>query len=451
MIGSVEHNRMRIHSAEILSVGTELLLGETLDTNGYFLARQLAELGISTYRHIVVGDNAKRIEKAIADALECNDLVITTGGLGPTADDLTYDVAAKVAGFRLVSDPVINRRIDERFALRKKTRFVACTSISEDKQNVSVVGLAKSHVVYPLVPEGATLFMNENGTSPGALMTFDWPLPTGESRRKAILLLPGPPGEMEPMFLREVRPVLEKLSPERLINRYVHLTGIGEPDAEAAVRDLVDQQTNPTIAVYVRDGDVSFRITQRLAEDGDNEDRTGTLIDLIKERLGVYIYEIGTRSLTEVVCDKLLESGATCAFAESCTGGLAASLMARVPGASNVFKGGVVTYTNAMKADVLGVPDQLLREEGPVSEACARAMAEGLYRLTGADYAVSVTGFAGPAGGTIKYPVGTVFIACRSRLGTRVIERHYTGSRTNIQDRSAYASIDLLYRSIESS
>lgn len=444
----VEQNNMTIQSAEILSVGTELLLGETLDTNGYFLAGQLAELGISTYRHTVVGDNAKRIEKALTDALEYNDLVITTGGLGPTADDLSGVVAARVAGFRLVSDPVINRRIDERFALRKKARLVACTSIPEDKQNVSVVGSAKSHVVYPLVPEGATLFMNENGTSPGALMMFDWSLSSGESLRKAIILLPGPPSEMEPMFLREVRPVLEKLAPERFIHRYVHLTGIGEPDAEAAVRDLVDQQTNPTIAVYVRDGDVSFRITQRLTGGGNEEDRTEPLVDVIKERLGAYIYEIGTRNLPEVVRDKLLESGSTCAFAESCTGGLAASLMARVPGASDVLKGGVVTYTNAMKIDMLGVPDQLLQKEGPVSAACARAMAEGLYRLTGADYAVSVTGFAGPAGGTIKYPVGTVFIACRSRKGTRVIERHYTGSRANIQDRSAYASIDLLYRSI---
>jgi nicotinamide-nucleotide amidase len=449
-MNGAEHNKMTIQSAEILSVGTELLLGETLDTNGFFLAGQLAELGISTYRHTVVGDNAKRIEKAITDALEHNDLVITTGGLGPTADDLSGVVAAKVAGFRLVSDPLINRRIDDRYALRNQSRHVVCPSIPKDKQNVFVVRSSKSHVVYPLVPEGATLFMNENGTSPGALMMFDWSLSSGESKKKAILLLPGPPNEMEPMFLREVRPVLEKITPERLIHRYVHLTGIGEPDAEAAVRDLVDQQTNPTIAVYVRDGDVSFRITQRLTGCENEEDRTETLIDVIKERLGAYIYEIGTRNLPEVVRDKLLESGATCAFAESCTGGLAASLMARVPGASDVFKGGVVTYTNAMKTDVLGVPDHLLSEEGPVSAACARAMAEGLYHLTGAVYTVSVTGFAGPAGGTIKYPVGTVFIACRSRKGTRVIERHYSGSRANIQDRAAYASIDLLYRSIES-
>ncbi len=447
-MSAVEQNVITIHTAEILSVGTELLLGETLDTNACFLAGQLAELGISTYRHTVVGDNAKRIEKAMNDALECNDLVIATGGLGPTADDLSGIVAARIAGYRLVLDPLINRKIDERIARRKQARLVVCSQIPEGEQSISVSKSAKRHVVYPLVPEGATLFLNENGTSPGALMLFDRQLSLGESKKKAILVLPGPPSEMEPMFLNEVRPVLEKLSPVRLIHRYVHLTGIGEPDAEAAVRDLVDRQTNPTIAVYVNECDVSFRITQRFAEGEDNEDRTESLIDVIKARLGPYIYEIGTRSLPEVVRDNLLNIGATCAFAESCTGGLTASLMARVPGASDVFKGGVVTYTNEMKTDLLGVTDHLLSTEGPVSAACARAMAEGLHRLTGVDYAVSVTGYAGPAGGTKTHPVGTVFIACSSNRGTRVIERHYIGSRTNIQDRSAYAAIDLLNRSI---
>ncbi len=407
-------DRVVFRSAEIISVGTELLIGQIVDTNARFLSVQLSEIGISTYRHVVVGDNADRLEKALRSAVAENDLVITTGGLGPTEDDITNVVTARVAGIPLVSNKEIRDRIDDRFQ-----------------------GARYASLEYPLIPEGSLFFHNDNGTAPGSLTFFQH-----EDKTKAILMLPGPPDEMEPMFLHYVRSVLESHSPSRFVHRYVRLTGIGESRSEQAIRDLIDTQGKVTIAPYANPGEVVFRVSQRI--EGDEEDLTERTVEAIKERLGEFVFEVGSRSLAEVTLDLLLARGETCAFAESCTAGLLASTITTLPGASGAFLGGFVTYSDDLKIHVLGVPSRIIETDGAVSEACAISMAERCRVLTSADYGVAITGIAGPSGGTPDKPVGTVFIALAHSQGTVAKRFQFHSDRDRIRKQSVAAALNLL-------
>jgi nicotinamide-nucleotide amidase len=406
-------DRMIFRSAEIISVGTELLVGQIVDTNAHFLSEQLSQIGLSTYRHVVVGDNTERLEQAIRHALTDNDLVITTGGLGPTEDDITALVAARVAGVSLVS----NRDITDR--LESRGRYVSPG--------------------YPLIPEGSRYFHNDNGTAPGSLTFF-----TLNRSQKAILMLPGPPDEMEPMFLRYVRPVLEMHSAAKFVHRYVRLTGIGESRSEDMIRDLIDSQDEVTIAPYANPGEVVFRVSQRL-ESGD-DDKTDEAVEAIVERVGEFVFEIGQRTLNEVVLDMLVSRGETCAFAESCTGGMLASSLASIPGASKALLGGFITYNDEMKQSLLGVPRDILEGEGAVSEECVRAMADHCRLRTGADYALAVSGFAGPSGGTEDTPVGTVYIALSKCSGLTVKRFFFRGDRERVMRQSVVAALNLLRR-----
>lgn len=409
-----------IRRAEIISIGTELLVGQVMDTNAYFLSQQLSLLGIATYRHTVVGDNPQRLVRAIADALNENDLVITTGGLGPTRDDITAQVVARLANTELVKNAEIDEALDRRFGLDG----------------------VFSNGTYPRIPKGARFFHNEEGTAPGFWVDF---FSRDGRSDKIVISLPGPPQEMQPMFIHGVKPALSEYCPDRFIHHFVRLFGIGESKAEAMMRDVIDAQSDVTIATYASPESLLFRVSQWVHGD-DDEDRTGPMLDVLRERLGDYIYEIGDRTLPEVTIDLLREHGQTCAFAESCTGGLAASSMVRIAGASDVVKGGVVSYANDVKAEVLGVSRDVLATEGAVSEACARAMAEGCRTLTGADVAVSITGIAGPDGGTPERPVGTVWFATASTEATTATVRHFKGSRHRIQQLAAFTAIDLLRR-----
>ena len=407
-------------TAEIISVGTELLIGQTVDTNAHFLSGQLRELGISTYRHTVVGDNESRLEKAIRLALEDNDLVITTGGLGPTRDDLTSAVVAHIAGVSLVKDTAVDDELKRRYS--DKSRF--------------------DFSFYPTIPEGATVFMNDNGTAPGSLIIF-----LQSDQRKAILMLPGPPDEMKPMFLKYVTQAMEPFCRYRFIHRYVRLTGIGESSAERLVRDLIDQQDDVTIAPYASPGEVVIRVSQRLDLNSD-VDLTAAVIEILCDRLGEYIFEVGPRSLEQVLFDLLEQKQATCAFAESCTAGLASAILASVPGVSGVFIGSIISYSNQMKHKLLGVSQEILTVEGSVSESCARAMAAGCREKTGADFALSFTGIAGPSGGSDDQPVGTVWIACSGDQKTKAVEFHFNGNRERIRKLAVYAGFNLLRRSL---
>lgn len=408
-----------IRTAEIVSVGTELLLGQTLDTNAAFLSRELAELGISTYRHTVVGDNPARLEKAIREALEDNDLVLMTGGLGPTDDDLTAEIAASIMDVPLVKDAVIHQELNRRYPDQERYDFSR----------------------YPLLPQGARAFPNDNGTAPGSLSIFLW-----NGRQKAILLLPGPPAEMEPMFLNRVKESLAVYCPDRFIHRYVRIYGIGESRAESLVSDLLKDQTRVTLAPYASASEVVFRISQKLANPHE-EDLTEAMVQELLDRFGDHVFEVGPRSLETVLADLLRARGKTVAFAESCTAGMASSILASVSGASRILQGGFVSYQNAMKERMLEVPGKILEEDGPVSLRCAQAMAEGCLERTGADYALSFTGIAGPGGGTDETPVGTVWIGLACRGGETLSRlHHFGGGRELVRLRAVYSGYDLLRR-----
>lgn len=404
-------DRLIFRSAEIISVGTELLVGQIVDTNAHFLSAQLSEIGLSTYRHVVVGDNFGRLEQAIRHALQDNDLVITTGGLGPTEDDITSIVTARIAGVKLVSNSDILIRLESRGRQMPPG--------------------------YPLIPAGSHFFHNDTGSAPGSLTFFSI-----DGLPKAILMLPGPPGEMEPMFLRYVRPFLEMHSAAKFVHRYIRLTGIGESKCEKRIRDLIDSQNEVTIATYANTGEVIIRVSQRL-ESGD-DDHTEAVVKEIVERLGEFVFEVGPRNLAEVVLDMLVARGETCACAESCTGGMLASSLATIPGASEALLGGYITYTDEMKRSLLGVPADILEGDGAVSEACVRAMAVHCRLQTGADYALAVSGFAGPSGGTADAPIGTVFVALAQNSGLTVERLSLRGDRESVMKRSVAAALNLL-------
>ncbi|MBO4495804.1 MAG: competence/damage-inducible protein A [Clostridiales bacterium] len=416
---------MSIHSAEIICVGTELLMGNTLNTNSHFLAREMVSLGISSYRQIVVGDNEERLAEQIVESAKRADLVIMTGGLGPTTDDITMGVAAKVAGRELVFDEESFHSITEYF--RKMCR-----------------NMPKNNRKQAMLPEGCTILANHNGTAPGAMFDYACPLENDPDRVVHFVLLPGPPSEMTMMFNEEVRPVLEKMSDTKFITQFVHLFGIGESEAAERIGDLIDKQTNPTIAPYAAEGECFFRITQRIEEGEEEKDLITPIIDVMKERFGQCIYEIGTRPLKQVAFDMLLEQGKTVCFAESCTAGMVSSEFVDIPGASNVFMGSVVSYGNKVKSNLLGVSNDVLDNLGAVSRECAQEMAEGARKLLGTDIAVSITGIAGPTGESATKPVGLVYLAISDENGTDVKEVHLSGNRMRVRRKAVLHAFNLI-------
>ncbi len=403
-----------IESAEIICVGTELLMGHTLNTNSQFLAKELVSLGIPSYRQIVVGDNDERLAKQIQESAMRADLIILTGGLGPTTDDITMSVAAKVAGKELVFDEESYKNMSAYF--RRLCR-----------------NMPKSNKKQAMLPENATIFANHNGTAPGAMFTTSAPTDEDPDRIVHLILLPGPPSETTLMFNSEVRPVLENMSEYTFTTKYVHLFEIGESEAAERIGDLIDKQTNPTIAPYAAEGECMFRITQRTLQGEKEEDLISPIIATMQERFGQNIYEIGTRSMKQVAFDLLLKNGKTVSFAESCTAGMVSSEFVDVPGASQVFMGAIVSYGNSIKTNVLGVSEDMLGSLGAVSRECAQEMAEGARKLLKTDIAISITGIAGPTGETEKKPVGLVYLAIADENGTEVKEIHLSGNRMRIR------------------
>ncbi len=416
---------MSIRSAEIICVGTELLMGHTLNTNSQFLAKELVSLGISSYRQIVVGDNNERLAEQIKESASRADLVIMTGGLGPTTDDITMSVAADVAGKELVFDEQSFQNMSEYF--RKMCR-----------------NMPKNNRKQAMLPEGATILANHNGTAPGAI--FDYACPSDEEPDRVVhfVLLPGPPSEMSLMFNEEVRPVLEKMSDSMFVTKFVHLFGIGESAAAERISDLIDAQTNPTIAPYAAEGECMFRVTQRIESGEEEKDLITPILDIMKERFGQAIYEIGTRPLKQVAYDMLLAQNKTVCFAESCTAGMVSSEFVDIPGASQVFMGSVVSYGNKVKSNLLGVSQDVLDNLGAVSRECAQEMAEGARKLLGTDIAVSITGIAGPTGESALKPVGLVYLAISDENGTEVKEVHLSGNRSRVRHVAVLHAFNLI-------
>jgi len=402
--------------AEIVSVGTELLMGQTVDTNAAHLGKALAELGISVYRRQTVGDNHDRMLAAFRSALAENDLLFTIGGLGPTMDDITRDVLAEAIG-----DPL---RFDEQTAARLRHFF--------QSRGLPVL---ESNLRQAWVPTHGRALDNPNGTAPGLLF---------EVGDKTAIALPGPPGEFLPMLANEVVPYLRSRTGSRTIrSRVLRICGLGESIVEDRVRDLM-LSSNPTVAPYAKVGEVHLRVSAMHDDPQEAERMCNERVQALVERLGTHVYAYEDETLEAAVVRLLRERGATLAVGESCTGGQLAARITDVPGASEVFLGGVVSYSNAAKVAHLGVDPALIDRFGAVSEEVASAMAEGARTRFGAVVGLGITGVAGPGGGSEHKPVGTVHIALAD--GTRVVaERNrFIGGRTDVRRRATQSALTML-------
>ena len=406
--------------AEILSIGTELLMGQVLNTNAQFIARRLSALGISHYHQTVVGDNPERLEAAYRLALGRADVVITTGGLGPTVDDITKRIAAKVAGKELVHFPEAEEMIRECFRQYGKP-------------------MTDNNLQQAYFTPDTTLLMNPRGTAPGAIV------PVGEG--KAVIHLPGPPFEMEPMFLEQVEPWLRERSGRVLVSRYIRIFGMGEAEVDSRLRDLM-AGSDPTLSPYCSMGEVMLRATASGETEEEAVKKLLPLLIEVKLRLNkgaVYaVDEDESGSLARAAVRALAARGWRCATCESLTGGLISATLVEVPGASDVVRAGFVTYQTDTKTLLAGVPAQVIEEHDVVSAEVAMAMAQGARERIGVDIAVSATGLAGPGGGTPEKPVGTVFVGVSTAKGTYAIPLHLTGDRARIRTLTVKHAINAL-------
>lgn len=404
--------------AEILAVGTELLMGQIANTNAQYISSRLPDAGIGVYYHDVVGDNPDRLKQSLELALSRSDVIILTGGLGPTQDDLTKETVAAAMNRKLVLD-------QESLGIMEEFFIKHCRKMTHN------------NVKQAYLPEGCIIVRNRNGTAPGCIM---------EQNGKTIVMLPGPPSEMRPMFDETVLPYFKTRSEFRLESRFLRIFGIGESAVEDMLLDLIENQTNPTIAPYAKDGEVTLRITAKYDKDDLDEDKIGPVEDEIRRRLGDAVYSNDNSSLDEIAARLLLNSKMTLAVAESCTGGLLASRLTDMPGISEVFDRAIVTYSNRAKTEELGVKQETLDEFGAVSEQTAREMAEGIRRISGTDIGISITGIAGPGGGTAEKPVGLVYTALAHKDGTVVKKLELWGSRSRIRNVTCLHVFDMLRR-----
>lgn len=407
---------------ELISVGTELLLGNIVNTNTQFLAEKCALLGLSMYYQTVVGDNHDRLAQTVRTALERSDVVILTGGLGPTEDDVTKEVCAEVMGYPMEEDPHTRERIEEYF------------------RNSAYKVIPDNNWKQAQVPAGARVLDNDNGTAPGLILEKDG---------KIAVLLPGPPVEMKPMFINQVYPYLQSLQPEVIRSQMIKICGIGESAVEEKLLDLIDGQTNPTIATYAKTGEVHVRVTAKAADEEAARKIMKPVVKEIRRRLGDFVYSTKENETLEMAVVKLLEKyELTATTAESCTGGLLAGRLVNVPGASEIFREGLITYSNKAKRKYLDVSKSTLKKYGAVSEQTAKEMAAGGVFATDSDVCVAVTGLAGPDGGTEEKPVGLVYIATYLKGSVKVESYHFKGDRAKIREQAVVKALDLLRRSI---
>lgn len=409
--------------AELIAVGTELLLGDVANTDAQMVSRGLSALGITVHRHTVVGDNPQRLTDALETARRRADIIITTGGLGPTYDDLTKQTICKAFGRELELHQDILEEIQTWFQTKMGKK------------------MPENNVQQAMLPVGCTVFTNPVGTAPGCAF---------EEGGVHVLMLPGPPFECQYMFENRAVSYLEKLTDGVIVSHEIRIFGMGESSVEEALHEPMTTLTNPTLAPYAKTNECMVRATARAESREKAEELLQPLVAQVQEILGDVVYGVDVESLEEVVSALLLERGLTLSAAESCTGGLIAKRMTDLPGASRVFRGGVVSYTNGVKAGVLGVPETLLEEYGAVSEPVARAMAEGCRRICGSDLAVSVTGVAGPDTDERGNEVGTVYIALASGEGT-VCQRLSCGKgrgRDRVRTAAAHHAFDLIRRTL---
>lgn len=405
---------------ELVSTGTELLLGQIVNTNAVFLANRLNEIGFDVLYQTTVGDNRSRMAAVFETALARADIVITSGGLGPTQGDITKEVSANLLNIPLIMHQPSLKRIADFFKRRQ-------------------IPMAENNQRQALVPEGAIIVDNERGTAPGIII---------ESKEKTVIHLPGPPTELEYMFMKSIKPYLQQRFGQQgiIVSKVLRAYGLGESSLEEAIKDYILSQSNPTIALLVRSGEVIVRLTAKAPTAEAATLLIATLENNIRNRIGDYIFGINDDTLEEVVGKLLTEKQLSVALAESCTGGLVTSLLTDVAGSSAYLKGSIVCYSNEVKMKAIGVDQATLEKYGAVSEETALQMAVGARKIFHTAIAVGITGIAGPGGATDTKPVGLVFIAVDGPLGTKCYEYHFIGQRKEIKHSTALAALNQLYR-----
>ena len=394
--------------AEIITVGTEILLGDILNTNCRYLSRELAAMGIEMYYQITVGDNEERLLKTLDESLNRSDIVICTGGLGPTEDDITKEVCAKYFGYELeLHKPSLDAMLE---------RFKHMNRVP-----------TKNNEKQAYFPKEAYILKNDNGTAPGCIM---------EKEGKMIVVLPGPPREMEPMFENYVKPYLSKLTDDVIESEVLRIIGVGESKVENDILDIIDSQTNPTIATYAKGYECTLRITAKAKSVEEAKELIKPMSDEMKRRFGQSLYATGETSIEEVVSKMLVENNLKIAVAESCTGGMVSASLINYPGISSVFMEGCVTYSNEAKMKSLGVKKETLDVYGAVSDECAKEMAAGVAARYNTNIGIATTGIAGPDGGTDEKPVGLVYFGIY--INGKVISKKYVfnGDRQGVRERA---------------
>ena len=411
------------HTVEILSVGTELLLGNIVNLDAQILSQGLSELGLNVYWHTVVGDNPQRAREAVAIAKQRADIIITTGGLGPTCDDLTKNVLAEAFGKQLYFDEASAERVKVYYQRTGRP-------------------MPENNLQQAMLPEGCTVLENDWGTAPGCAFEADG---------CHVIMLPGPPSECRPMFRHRAMPYLQKLSEGVIASHTLKMFGIGESAMEQQLREQMNAMTNPTLAPYAKEGECELRVTAKAATNEEAQALLKPTVEQMKEKFGNLVYGVDISSLEELIRDLLKEQGLTLGCAESCTGGLIAKRMTDLSGASQVFKGGVVSYTNEVKANVLGVPQEMLDQYGAVSAPVAQAMAEGARKVLNCDIAIATTGVAGPDKDDRGNEVGTMFVAIATKDGSyvRPLTLGTRPMRQRLRTQTAHHAFDLARRYLQ--
>ena len=407
--------------AEIIAVGTEILLGDIVNTNAKYLSKELAKIGINVYRQEVIGDNEDRLLDLFQEAFKRCDIVITTGGLGPTADDLTKETACKYFGMDLELHEESLKALKEYFTRMNRE-------------------ITENNLKQVYFPKEAKVLPNPNGTAPGAILEKD---------NKMIIILPGPPKEMKPMFDNYVKGYLASKGDGIIISKVLRFLGIGESQMATKVKDYIDNGVNPTVAPYAKEDDVLLRVSAK----GKSEEEALKLIEPvaneIKDIMGIDFYGEGEdNTIQDVVAKLLIEKNLTIASAESCTGGYIAGRLVSCAGISSVFLEGAVTYSNEAKMRTLKVNKSTLDSVGAVSEETAREMAEGIAKRAGTDIGISTTGIAGPGGGTKEKPVGLVYMGLYYKGKVKAYRFVFNGNREKVRNKAAVTALDLVRRAI---
>jgi len=404
-------------NSEIISIGTELLLGHVINTNASFLSEKLAEAGIDVYHHTTVGDNPVRLTAAIIRALGRSDIVVTSGGLGPTVDDITIEVIARLTGRKLVLNKTILKGVKDYFRSKK-------------------VPFPEESIRQAYIPEGLKWVRNRVGTAPGLIAEYG---------TRKIICLPGPPREIVPMFERDILPIIKKLSGGIIIkSKTIKTTGLAESQVDGKVRDLLKLKPPTTVGIYAKLGQVDLKIMAKAKTSGEAGRNIAKVEKKIRSRLKKYIFGYDTDTLESAVVDALIKKGLTIATAESCTGGLLSNRLTNVSGSSKCFKSGIIVYENEAKENFLGVSHKTLKLHGAVSAPVAIEMASAIKHYACTDIGISITGIAGPTGGTRKKPVGLVYIALATDKRCIIKEMRFRGSREEIKFQASQAALNLI-------